>query len=236
MNDWQAMKRWTPEYLKSVCGDQDIEIMAARESNFLYEIQDKTHRKIVKFSDYVDMVSDLQNESNDYYLTARNGFLDRPSAKPLLEDFAPFSEYLTPDCSPGKAFFWYGPKGTITALHHDHMNLLLSQVQGRKIVKLIPPDEIDLVYNFFSVYSLVDLTDPDFEQFPKFQEATVSEVLLEAGEVLFIPVGWWHYVVATEPTISISFTNFVFPNEFDWYEPRPSLPQEWQNATSTTSV
>jgi hypothetical protein len=36
---------------------------------------------------------------------------------------------------------------------------------------------------------------------------------------LFIPVGWWHRVEAREPSISMSFTNFVFPNEYIWQHP-----------------
>ncbi len=41
---------------------------------------------------------------------------------------------------------------------------------------------------------------------------------LHEGEALFIPVGW-HYVRSLEICISLSFTNFAFPNHFDWSFP-----------------
>jgi mannose-6-phosphate isomerase-like protein (cupin superfamily) len=39
------------------------------------------------------------------------------------------------------------------------------------------------------------------------------------GQALFIPVGWWHCVEALETSISMSFTNFVWPNTYTWHHP-----------------
>jgi ribosomal protein L16 Arg81 hydroxylase len=36
------------------------------------------------------------------------------------------------------------------------------------------------------------------------------------GDVLFIPVGWWHWVESLSPSVSVSFVNFSYPNTFDW--------------------
>ncbi|KAL2818378.1 GTP-binding protein Obg/CgtA [Aspergillus granulosus] len=40
---------------------------------------------------------------------------------------------------------------------------------------------------------------------PGFQEAEYVETVLEAGESLYIPVGWWHYVRGLQAGISVSF-------------------------------
>ena len=32
--------------------------------------------------------------------------------------------------------------------------------------------------------------------------------------MLFLPVGWWHYVRGLDITITMTFTNFVFDNDF----------------------
>ena len=50
-------------------------------------------------------------------------------------------------------------------------------------------------------------------------DVTVHEVLLHPGEALFIPVGWWHQVLAVDTSISLAFTNFIRRNRFDWYTP-----------------
>ena len=56
--------------------------------------------------------------------------------------------------------------------------------------------------------------NPDLAKHPKFREATVIEVELEPGEMLFLPVGWWHAERTADVNISLIFTNFAFPNQF----------------------
>ncbi|MGH7010325.1 MAG: cupin-like domain-containing protein [Caulobacteraceae bacterium] len=36
---------------------------------------------------------------------------------------------------------------------------------------------------------------------------------LEAGEALFIPIGWWHQVTSLEFSVTATFTNFLWPND-----------------------
>lgn len=218
MTLWRAPSRWTPEYLKTVCGEEMVEIMAARDTNPVYEMEDGSHRRNIKFADFVDMVSSGA-ETNDYYLTARNEFFNRPGPKVLLKDIEVFTEYLRETSGDG-IYLWYGPAGTVTPLHHDSMNIFMAQVQGRKQVKLIPAAELGCVYNHFSVYSQVDITRPDLAQFPRFRDANVIDVELAPGEVLFLPVGWWHWVKALDRSITVSFNNFLFPNDFQWDHPK----------------
>ena len=220
MSYWQAPKKWTPEYLKATCGNEMVEIMAARESNPEYETDDGPHRKNVKFSEFVDMVASGR-ETNDYYLTARNNFFAREGTRAILKDIETFTEYLKETNGEG-VYLWYGPKGTVTPLHHDSMNIFMAQVQGRKQVKLIPSSEIELVYNNYAVYSQVDLANPDFEKFPKFRYANIIDLELAPGEVLFLPVGWWHWVKSLDTAITVAFNNFLFPNEFKWENPQGS--------------
>jgi hypothetical protein len=45
-----------------------------------------------------------------------------------------------------------------------------------------------------------------FEQeFPEFSQAVYVEGVLEEGECLFIPKGWWHYIRSLSPSFSVSF-------------------------------
>lgn len=48
---------------------------------------------------------------------------------------------------------------------------------------------------------------------PRIRDLRTAEIVLEPGEVLFIPIGWWHQVEALDFSVSISYTNFVWPNE-----------------------
>jgi len=62
----------------------------------------------------------------------------------------------------------------------------------------------------------VDCEAPDYQRFPLFKQATIIDLTLEAGEVLFMPVGWWHQVRTLEISTMVSFTNFLFPNSYEW--------------------
>jgi ribosomal protein L16 Arg81 hydroxylase len=67
-----------------------------------------------------------------------------------------------------------------------------------------------------------DVTDPalDLTEFPRIGAVTFHEIVLEAGECLFIPIGWWHQVEALDFSVSLTFTNFRWRN--DWYKDFPA--------------
>jgi LPS sulfotransferase NodH len=213
MTGWRAMTAWTPEYLKSVVGDLVVEIMAGRDADPKYEMNGRKHRTELRFADYIDMVY-RGKVTNDYYMVANNAFFQRPEAQPLLEDFTAFPEYLNPANAGRQCFLWFGPAGTVTPLHHDTSNILTAQVAGRKRYRLIPASQWQYVYNSTGVFSDVDCGRPDLNRYPKFRQATVIDVVMEPGEALFMPVGWWHYVRALDVSMTVSFTNFIFPNHF----------------------
>jgi ribosomal protein L16 Arg81 hydroxylase len=155
---------------------------------------------------------------NDSYLVANNEVLAKPAMAPLWDDFTLDRRYLTRNDEHTHAFLWFGPRGTVTPLHHDAMNVLFNQVVGRKRFQLISPLESPYLYNSVSVYSDVDILEPDIVRFPLFAHAHPIELVLEPGETLFVPVGWWHHVESLDLSISVSFTNFVFENDPEWYE------------------
>src|SRR5579859_6188985 len=218
LNNWKAMSLWNPEYLKQLCGNEPVEIMTGREADPQYEKNSDKHKSTILFKDYVDMVTSV-DESNDFYLVANNHFLEKEGMKQLYNDIEVLPEYLNSKKVAGNVFFWFGPAGTITPLHHDSINILMAQVYGRKQVILIPSSQTHLVHNNVGVYSEVDCTNPDYDTYPSFQKVNQIEVILEPGEVLFLPVGWWHYVKALDTSITVTFTNFLFPNYYTWEHP-----------------
>lgn len=214
MKNWQALSRWNPEYLKQAYGEVVVEVQVNRESNPLFEQQKEKHRQKMKMADYVDLVVS-GGKTNDYYMVPFNGNFDTSEFKPLLNDVEIFPEYIDPSNQNACIFFWFGPEGTITPLHHDPCNVLLSQVYGRKRIRLISPNQKASLYNYVGVYSEVDLINPDYEKYPRFKDVEIIEVILEPGEVIFLPVGWWHHVESLDISISVSFTNFLITNYYN---------------------
>ena len=216
--NWSALSLWNPQYLKNKYGEVEIEVQDDRNSDRLYEINIETHRRKMKMADYVDAVVS-GGATNNYYMVANNGNIEKTALGGLLNDIEIFPEYLDPLDIYGKAFFWFGSGGTITPLHHDPVNLIFVQVCGRKVWQIIPPFYTHLLYNYRGVFSEVDIENPDYEKYPLFQKIPIIEVTLEPGDAIFMPVGWWHAVKSLDISISMSFTNFVFPNRYDWNFP-----------------
>jgi hypothetical protein len=48
----------------------------------------------------------------------------------------------------------------------------------------------------------VDISNPDFAKYPLFADAIGEECTLEPGEMLFIPVFYWHQVTSLDNSIS----------------------------------
>lgn len=206
--------KWTPEYLSSVIGDEPVEVMSARDSDADYEVNCETHRSWMPFADYVDLITDGR-QSNDVYLVANNHFFRHHAAETLWKELDFQCDYLDPTArSPETVFLWLGSAGTVTPLHFDLANVLYVQVFGRKQFTLVSPLEGPLLYNRIGVYSPVDPLAPDYDAYPLFESVRPLRCVLEPGDALFLPVTWWHHVEAIEVSISLSFTNFAYPNTF----------------------
>lgn len=213
IDHWPA-RAWTPRNLIDKVGaDSIVEIQIDREKDSNYEINSVHHRQPIRFADFIDKVE--QAPSNDFYLTANNLAFDKTPVGVLAQDTGTLGDgYLDTANTAMRMFLWIGPKGTITPLHHDKTNNAFIQIYGRKRFRLIPALEAPFMYNHVGVFSRVDLLNVDHQQFPLFSRSHSIDVTVEAGDFLFIPLGWWHHVVGEETSISLSFTNFVAPNHF----------------------
>ena len=216
--DSWAARNWTVTSLREALADEPVEVMTGRSQDDRYEINSESHRSMLPFREYADRVRSA-GHSNDVYLVANNHLLDVPAAAPMWDDFDAGQAPLNAATAPGNAFLWFGPAGTVTPLHHDVMNVLFVQLHGRKRFTLIPPGFGPRVYNEIGVYAEVDPEHPDYRAHPAFRGVPITSVLLEPGETLFLPVGWWHRVESLDVSISLSFTNFVHLNEFRWQNP-----------------
>ncbi|WP_328701101.1 cupin-like domain-containing protein [Corallococcus silvisoli] len=207
MEDWPARKRWTPAWLAEHFGDETVEVMAGREAQDLPDLHADLLRREVPLRKLLAGFADAP--SNDMYLVARNSLLLRAAFRPLLEDLRAPAGYIQPELhGPDRVHVWLGPAGTLSNLHHDHLNVLFCQVWGRKQVWLAPSWETPWMSNVNGFYSAVDVLAPDTERFPDFARVALHTVEVGPGDALFIPVGWWHALRALEPSLSVTFVSF----------------------------
>jgi hypothetical protein len=220
MENWPAMTRWSLDYFNERCGDREVEIQFGRDSDDQYELRKTVHRKTMLFGDYVELVRNA-GRSNNFYMTAYNEGQNRKALDVLWQDIVQIPEYLD-DSGPTQGFLWFGPAGTITPFHHDLTNNFMAQVMGRKRVLLMPACEIASVYNHEHCFTHVDGRQIDLQRYPRMRDVQVLSCTLNPGEVLFLPVGWWHFVEGLDISVTVSFTNFLWDNDFTAEYPQQS--------------
>lgn len=135
-----------------------------------------------------------------------------------LPAFLPDRNYLLPnsydrpidpakDPFPAKGVFISGA-GARTRLHQDPWgsDAILCQLFGRKRVLLFSPAQGNILVRNGAV---VDIDPSEKSRLP--QAANIQptyEDVLETGEVLFIPSGWYHHVGSITDSVSLTW-NFV---------------------------
>jgi hypothetical protein len=98
----------------------------------------------------------------------------------------------------GPPRFWLGPSGTVTPLHCDYDDNVFAQIWGSKRIFLAPPHHDEFLYpheaNAILFGSPFDPEAPDFDRFPLARQAALVECTVQAGELLYVPAGWYHQV------------------------------------------
>jgi hypothetical protein len=210
LEEWPALSKWNLSFFKENHGARIVDVQSGRDSNPDYEIEQNDLHSTMLFSQYIELI-EAATASNDFYMTANNTSHNREALSELWKDVGRIPEYLDPD-SRDDGFLWIGPAGTRTPFHHDLTNNFIAQVLGSKRVKLVAPCESGYIYNHLHCYSQVDGSAIDYDRFPLMRDVPVAECELGAGEILFLPVGWWHYVEGLSQSVSMSFINFLYPN------------------------
>ncbi|BBN19833.1 protein MpCupin104 [Marchantia polymorpha subsp. ruderalis] len=135
-----------------------------------------------------------------------NTFLDAFQMHSVSAEITPKSSNDDNQCSDYR-FVYMGPKGTWTPLHADVLRSYSwsANVCGRKKWLLLPPEQVELVYDRFRRNTVYDIfSEVSEQQFPGFSQTRWMECDQGPGEILFVPSGWFHQVTNVEDTISIN--------------------------------
>lgn len=198
---WPAREKWTIEHFKAHYGNLRVPVVSNN-----YSKPGKGYMspdRIIPFKEFLEI---LESGPTDLRIFLWNIFKEAPE---LRHDFA------MPTIMDGFVndfpFMFFGGQGSKVALHYDidMSHVFLNQIHGRKRVVLFAPDQSRNIYHHpFTVASYVDLNNPDYEKYPALAAAKGFETILEPGETIFMPSGYWHYIEYTDGGWSMALRSF----------------------------
>ena len=95
----------------------------------------------------------------------------------------------------------FGMEGVIAENHFDGSRNSIAVFMGKRRYVLAHPKNCDKLTLLpmkhpSARHSAIDYTNPDLETFPEFKEAMSNEVVLQPGQVLYLPTNWFHFIVS----------------------------------------
>ena len=202
---WPALKKWDIDYLSDVGGDAIVPVYSSKPASGK-ELQHAATKRI-PLRDYLSSLKQGENDLRVFFYNILKGV---PS---LLKDFT--YPHIGLNFFKRLPVLFIGGRGTKVQMHYDvdMADLILIHFGGRKHVALVSPDQEKYLYRVpfsYSALHSVDLSNPDFEKFPALKKVTAQIAILEHGDALFIPSGYWHYIVYEDIGFSLTLRALRF--------------------------
>lgn len=199
IEDWPACSRWNLDYMAKIAGDVVVSLYDDRPVDY-QDGFNEPHAKM-KMSDYIDL---LKREPTKYRIFLWNMLKEVPE---LQQDFK------WPDLGlrllQELPMMFFGGKDSHTFMHYDIdlANVFHCHFQGRKQVILFDQTQSDYLYKI--PHSLItrediDFVNPDYGKWPALTRARGFTGVLDHGNVLYMPEGYWHYMRYLTPGFSLS--------------------------------
>ena len=196
-SSWPALTKWSPEFFKENYGEKKVKVynagFAAPGQAYMSNV------KTLLLKDYLDII---MTTSADLRMFLYNLKTEIPQ---LAEDIQFPS--IASGFSKNFMFMFFGCKGSVTQMHFDidMAHVFHTPLCGRKTVTLFPNEEATNLYKHpFTCRSYVDVENPNLDKFPRLANAKGYRTVLEPGETLFMPGGYWHHIVYDEPGYALS--------------------------------
>jgi hypothetical protein len=230
---------WSVDYLTSFFGTDTFTVREFSNNSDMPKESWSTYASMyeMSFNDYTEILNSGDAARDDIYLS--QVVLNAESE--LYRTIANNIEILKKNCGFKRrvwkniySHLWLGPKGHTEPLHSDEGDSTLIQLYGTKSVRLFPSSQNSNLYPFpfFSEMEpwvcQVDISKPDYEKFPRLKEAMErrKDLILNEGELLYIPAQWSHEVSIIDKPYACSLSimwdipfarNFISRRTVVWY-------------------
>lgn len=231
----KSADKWSLDYLEQNMGSADYTVFLSKNHKFKYFDDKKVKTTAGSFTPptkKIDMkLPEFLRRIKEWKIGDEQIYLQQPITNTvgpaMVRDFLGFDWTF---CNEKQARHHWGSltsnlllvgmAGNVTPCHYDEQQNLFAQIHGHKRCILFAPDQFEALYPHpvhhpHDRQSMVDFDKPDYNKFPKFRDLKGCEAIIGPGEVLYIPIYWWHHIESLlhgGPTITINF----------WYKGGPN--------------
>jgi hypothetical protein len=206
VSKWGAYSMWKTDYFNSFAADRSVPVKHMVNGSYLGAIT-----KIMKLKDYLEIIDKPVANKERYYL----------SEQPVADLFPEIvNDYSVPEYIESDKYLsvCYIGSNVNSQIHfHPYGKALLCVVSGRKRVKLFAPDQTRYLYQKFN-FSKINDEPVNLKDFPLYKNAKYYECEVNAGEMLFFPIYWWHAVETDDFTTALVFF-WDDPRKVRWHPP-----------------
>ncbi len=214
---WKARTRWKPSYLESklrmVTGIYENEnrwfgpYYDTRKPLMNISVRVNPYRTNIKMSgkQFFRKLREPEEGSHLYF----TGGIEQLGAWAERE-VQPLQELLLLNPSKSSINVWIGQPHVIAHCHYDGYHNFYAQLHGTKRFTMFRPTNWPGLYPYPFLHpshaqAQVNLSDPeDVRHFPLVAKAEAVEVVLEPGDLLYIPPLWFHHVESMNLSISVN--------------------------------
>ena len=214
---WPALHKWNWSYLADNIGSETLESVKCTNQFLTF---DPDHRVPLKLNislpfiqanmttrEFFVCVQEPRKCSDGFFGHYYFGSLSSSLKSDILPDH--FLYYTSDDHVAGRQFVWISSSGMITHTHFDQDYNFFVQLVGQKRFTLWTPSQHELMYVYPRVHPLwhksrVSFQAPDNQRFQQFRKVKPVQIVLEPGDVLYVPPYTWHFVETLSPSVSLS--------------------------------
>lgn len=220
----EVKEKWTNEYLaKQMASDNSVKAEISKNNHFMFwkpkryenfkpptEYVDMTFTKFLSIAQRADI--DKYAAENEHYYFHKSERMGFPKSTFVGKDLSIF----TPDEDNFFISKWrankgiqcrFGMRGVIAETHYDSGRNMIAMLKGSKRYILTPPHtcpKIGIIsdpYHPSFRHSVIDWSDVGQATSHHFEEVDAIDTIVRAGEILYVPSFWFHYIISLEYSI-----------------------------------